>query len=150
MKQYDIFATLLENTQARPEDLYTSGFSSENTGLLTKDEYKNSDYVKGYFTKDGKFDEIAFDNFYKTANIYYQAMSDEVYLEQALTIPDSPLNISRKIDSPTFDTSVKFSTDFNPDKSSYNLTSFGSIDENSLSKRELAQMNKVFDTEKNT
>ena len=151
MKQYDIFATLLQNTQAKPEDLITSGLSPDNTELRTKDEYKNSELIKSQFTDiNGKFDESGFDSFYDIANTYYKAMSDEAYLEQALTIPDSPLNINRKIGSKTYDIDTKFMPDFNPDKSSYNLTYFGSVDPNELSRRELAQRNKVFDTETNT
>lgn len=150
MKQYDIFATLLQNTQAKPEDLITSGLSPDNTELRTKDEYKNSELIKSQFTDiNGKFDESGFDSFYNIANTYYQAMSDTAYLEQALTIPDSPLNINRKIGSKTYDTDTKFMPDFNPDKSSYNLTYFGSVDPNELSRRELAQRNKVFDTKTN-
>ena len=150
MKQYDIFATLLQNTQAKPEDLITSGLSPDNTELRTKDEYKNSELIKTQFTDiNGKFDESGFDSFYDIANTYYQSMSDTAYLEQALTVPDSPLNINRKIGSKTYDTDTKFMPDFNPDKNSYNLTHFGSIDPNELSKRELAQRNKVFDTKTN-
>ena len=150
MKQYDIFATLLQNTQAKPEDLITSGLSPDNTELRTKDEYKNSELIKSQFTDiNGKFDESGFDSFYNIANTYYQSMSDTAYLEQALTVPDSPLNINRKIGSKTYDTDTKFMPDFNPDKSSYNLTYFGSVDPNELSRRELAQRNKVFDTKTN-
>ena len=108
MKQYDIFATLLQNTQAKPEDLITSGLSPDNTELRTKDEYKNSELIKSQFTDiNGKFDESGFDSFYDIANTYYQSMSDTAYLEQALTVPDSPLNINRKIGSKTYDTDTK-------------------------------------------
>lgn len=64
-KPNDFFAAQLQ----APEnftlaDFYAYDITPENTTLYGKDYYKNIPKVVDTFTKDGKFDDQAFDSFY--------------------------------------------------------------------------------------
>jgi len=46
LKPNDMFVSSLLNPEAKTSDLIMNGITAENTGFLTPDVYKNSDFVK--------------------------------------------------------------------------------------------------------
>jgi hypothetical protein len=69
---------MLFNQPSSLDEVVANGITPENTGIQTKDYYKNIDAVQQTFTKDdGKFDEVAFDNFYNSAVKTYNKFSEE-------------------------------------------------------------------------
>ena len=58
---------MLFNQPSSLDEVVANGITPENTGIQSKDYYKNIDAVQQTFTQNGKFDEVAFDNFYNSA-----------------------------------------------------------------------------------
>jgi hypothetical protein len=65
MKENDWIVAGINNPDSSPADFLMAGLNVTNTQLLPKDTYKKSNYIKDKFTEDGKFNESAFDDFYK-------------------------------------------------------------------------------------
>lgn len=144
-KPNDIFVAVLNTPDANVFDLKKSNMTPENTSLYSKDTYKESDYIKKYFTgEDGKFDEKAFDNAYLRAYNLYAESSDDKFLAKALQWDANDL--LRPIGSNVADNRPVISKDiYNPDQSLYGRTSLNSVDPGLLSMREIAQTQKVKD-----
>lgn len=146
-KPNDILVATLNNPQATTYDLMTLDLNPENTSLYSKDEYKNSEFVQQKFTgEDGKFDNIAFDNFYNMAAYHYYEMSNEEYLKGLDEVQFSPFDVTRPMGGKTFKVDVEYAKEYNPFKELYGRTSLDSVDASPLSLRELAQQGKIFDT----
>ena len=150
-KPNDILVATINNPGATTADLKSLQLSIENTGLLSKDDYKSKQYIKDQFTDDkGKFNELSFNNFYDQASQHYNELGNDQYFKDLETIEYSPFDLTRPIDSKTFSVNVEYSKDFNPFKKLYGTTSIYSTEDNNLSLRELAQTGKVFDPSTNT
>ena len=78
-KENDFLVAKLENPQSGVLDFMDTGLNTENTGMLTKDEYKKSPYIQQKFTQDGKFNESSFDKYYANANKEYQILAQNTY-----------------------------------------------------------------------
>lgn len=148
-KPNDIFVATLNNPTATTYDLMSSEINPDNTSLYSKDEYKNSPFVKKTFTmEDGSFDDLSFDKFYQVAQGHYEKMTNENYLNSLDEVWYSPFDVTRPKEAKTFNVSAEFAKDINPFKQTYGRTSVFSVDESDLSMRELAQQGKIFDIEK--
>ena len=146
-KPNDILIATINNPLATTYDLTTIDLNPINTGLLSKDAYKSTKYIQDAFkTTDGKFDEIAFNETYNKAANHYSEMSNDAYLKGLDEVTYSPFDVTRPKDAKTFKIDVEFTKDFNPFQQLYNRTSVGSVDNNPLSLREIAQQGKIFDT----
>ena len=109
-KPYDLFVATINNPNATTYDLMSNNMNPENTSLYSKEEYKSSKYIQDSFkTEDGKFDDLAFDNFYKTASNHYNLMTNEKYLEDINQIEYSPFDVTRPFQSKTANIEVSFS-----------------------------------------
>ena len=80
---------------------------------------------------------------------YYPCKND-VFLKSLDEVQYSPFDISRPKDAKTFKIDVEYSKEYNPFKETYSRTGINSISSNTLSMRELAQQEKVFDPSTNT
>lgn len=150
-KNNDILVATLNNPGATPEDLMSLNLTPDNTSLYTKEQYKESNFIKQAFRdENGNFDDLAFDDFYKIASNHYKEISDNQYLDNLNKVIYSPFDVTRPKDSKTFSVNVEFAKDYNPFRQSYSRTAINSIDDNLLSLRELAQQSKVFDPTTNT
>ena len=149
-KPNDIIVATFNNPHATTYDLMSSlSLNPENTSLFKKEEYKESSFIKKNFIDDkGNFDDIAFDQFYDTAQKHYQLMTNEEYLKALDTVWYSPFDVTRPKDAKTFNVSVDYSKDYNPFQQTYGRTSLFSVDESPFSLRELAQKGKIYDTKK--
>ena len=68
----DIFVATVNNPHATTYDLMTLDLTPENTGLLSKDDYKKSKFAQENFkTEGGKVDDVALDEAFKAASNHY-------------------------------------------------------------------------------
>jgi hypothetical protein len=86
-RKNDWFATLL-NIEDKPEItesvLYANGITPDNTGIRDRDYYKNIPQVQERFTKDGKFDETAYNQYYDSALRSYNQYSNADFTNNLL------------------------------------------------------------------
>ena len=145
-KPNDIFVATIGNPTATTYDLMTLNVTPENSSFFTKEQYKESKFVQDTFKdKDGKFDDIAFNNAFNLAAAHYVEMSDDEYLKNLTTVQYSPFDVTRPKDAKTFKVEVAFEKDYNPFKQLYSRTGINSVNDNNLSLREIAQQGKVYD-----
>jgi hypothetical protein len=145
-KQNDIFVATLTNPQASLLDLQQSNINANNTGLLSMDDYKKSDFVKEKFTQDGKFNDTLFKQVYTEATNKYSALTDSKAIENMQKdLEYDPNNIYRPIGAKTKDVSPILTKINNPFQEQLGYSSlFGRSDSN-LSVREIAQNSQIFD-----
>lgn len=77
-KKNDWVATMLFNQPSSMDEILANGVTPDNTGIQSKDYYKNIDAVQQTFKdQNGEFDNVAFDNFYNSALSMYNKFSTE-------------------------------------------------------------------------
>ena len=82
-KTNDLFATLLYQPNLSLEDLNSLNITPDNTGLKSKDDYKNIKAVQEFFTNnEGNFDEKAYSNFYDSVLGVYNDYIDKKLTEK--------------------------------------------------------------------
>ena len=75
-KPNDILVAVIYTSDISIEKIDKSEFSHENTQLLTKQEYRDSKFIKKKFTSpSGTFDENQFSAAYEKASYYYNIMA---------------------------------------------------------------------------
>ena len=149
-KPNDIFVATLLNPNVSNLDLIQADINPENTGFLSMDDYKKSKFVQESFTKDGKFDNIAFEQAYIMAAKKYEDFTDEDFyknLEKEVEYND--LDIFRPMGSKTLDLSPELTVINDPFKSKRGLSSMRSVTSSDLSIRELAQQSKIWENKTN-
>lgn len=140
--QNDMFATVLLNPQAKFEDFVANGYNSDNTGLLTPEEYKKLDKVQEAFTQDGVFNEDAFNKAYLTAAYNYNELAEgDLFDKLEQYVEYSPISMYAPIDKKTVDWTPTVEKIKNPYESTYGLNSLFGVTETEKSNRELAQTN---------
>ena len=145
-KPNDMFAAVMQTPDVTLFDLAKSNILPENTQLLDKDFYKNSEVVKEIFKDDkGSFNELAFNNAYNKAVQTYSELGNDEQLVKALNW--DPEDVTAPMDGEHFDIRPTIRQDINPYKNVYSRTGINSIDEGELSQRELAQKGNIYDFE---
>ena len=76
-KPNDILVATISAPNATLMDLIQNDINASNTQLLTMDEYKQSQYIQDKFTKDGTFDNNAFEQYYTLAAQKFEDLRDE-------------------------------------------------------------------------
>lgn len=142
MKENDWLVAGILNPEFSTSDFLISGLTPDNTQLLTQEQYKNSSFVKDKFTENGIFNEQAFEDFYKNR-------VEEFGKLQSMNIDDtfiySPFDTKAKSDSKIQSPNYSVSIVANPTR---DIDIFGAQYNKGFSQRELAQQNKIWDTEK--
>ena len=145
-KPNDILIATLSNPGATPYDLLSSNITGENTSLLSKDDYKKSNYIQEAFKdENGKFNDSAFNHAYDLAQNNFYNLTNQEYLENLNKVEYSPFDITRPKLSKTFDVSAKMVKEDNPFEVRKGWAGIGTEIESPLSLRELAQKEKVYD-----
>lgn len=143
MKQNDWIVAGITNPNTDVGNFILSGVNASNTQLLPAEEYKRSNFIKDKFSSNGVFNEAAFDEFYK------KRVGDFGRL-QALSSVDTfqydPFDTRAGASSVTRSPGFAYEQEANPNKDITVLT--GDVYKNSLSQRELAQKNKIWDSAK--
>lgn len=149
-KPNDILVATINNPSVTAYDLLSNNILGDNTSLRTKEEYKDTKFIKNAFTRDGKFDEVAFDNMYKLASDKYSELTNEQYIESLDELQYNPFDITRPKDAKTYSVGSFYSKEINPFKISKGWTGVNSVGESPFSFREIAQQSKVYDRETDT
>lgn len=85
LKSNDFLATLVKNPDLSIADLKAAGITSDNSSLLSKEDYKNMPAVVEAFKDDeGKFDEKKFNASYDIARIQYANLADEALTQNIM------------------------------------------------------------------
>lgn len=143
MKEHDYFLELMSNPTFNPKDFQMVGLDSNNTELLNKDKYKNSETVRNFemFQTNGEFDEKKFDLAYEQALQQYNELSnltefDKPFYRNDLFAPDTLKN-----KNPEF----KITKIANPLRKQKGFVDFGISEDPTKSVRELAEANIQYD-----
>ncbi len=144
-REHDLFLEMLDNPQASFDTMIINGLNAKNTSIQNKEKYKNDEWVRKQFSDQfGNFNEDSFNKAYDVATIYYNNLADTNYNDSVKNITSyHRSNIfapqKQKRTEPDFQ-QFKMS---NPYQQTFNLVTFGKVDEPTKSIDELAQSNKV-------
>ena len=149
-KKNDWVATMLFNQPSSLDEVVANGITPENTGIQSKDYYKNIDAVQQTFTQNGKFDEVAFDNFYNSALKTYNEFSDKDWTERLMNeMAKDPFDWTQPLNTNVKNISATIQNGNNPERRSMSIAGIGTIGDPVFSIREIAQDNEVRDLEGN-
>lgn len=142
MAQYDWIAAGINHTDYSLNDYVLAGFNTENTQLLSADEYKKSNYIREKFSKNGQFDENAFDNFYRNKVAEYDQLTGfgDDYDSFIYSWTDTAGKGKPNVETPTFQMQMIA----NPTRQT--VTLMDEVYDSGLSMRELAQKNKIYNS----
>ncbi len=142
MKQNDWILAGLSSPELSTSDFILQGLNLSNTQLLPSSEYKKSSYIKDRFSNNGVFNENAFDQFYKKRVTEFGRLQSIDTKDTLLFDPfDTRATRDSQIKSPNF----KLEQVANQGRDTITLT--GDIYKGSMSQRELAQQNKIYNYE---
>ena len=150
-KPNDILVATISAPNATLMDLIQNDINASNTQLLTMDEYKQSQYIQDKFTKDGTFDNNAFEQYYTLAAQKFEDLRDEdLATKLQKEIKWDPNSLYKPIDnSQDIKDLVTFTPIKNPHKQTLGLTDFNKWSAAKYTAYEEAQMHKVWDSENN-
>ena len=146
MKQNDWLVASLNNPNFTAQDFKdVSGLSLDNTQFLSKDYYKQSNYIKNQkaFQNDkGVFDEAKFDDYYNKAASTFKDFSVENIVDNyEYSIWDVNRPVNGRIKSINFN----LGSISNPDHIKVGIEGINEISYSDKSRRELAQNSKIYD-----
>lgn len=158
-KQNDMLLNVISNPSYTAMDFMDVGLSSENTNMLPYETYRDNEEIQKMFTKNGVFDEQSLKNAYNVASAMMFDMASNTMNQQiAKDFEFQPGSLfALSYDNPKFNTDLTndtFETEFgkgapiNPDRTKYGIAGVGLQSPNKYSRRELAQMSKTWDSEK--
>lgn len=143
MKQNDWIIAGLTNPEFTTSEFLISGLNTDNTQLLTEDQYKKSAFVRDHFSENGVFNEDAFD-------VFYKQRASEFGKLQSMDVKDtflySPFDPRAKGKDDTQIRSPKFGFDVVPNTNREVTMLTGDVYSDEYSQRERAQQNRIFDT----
>lgn len=146
MKNNDFIVAAINNPGFGPADFRAAGMNTENTQILSKDEYLKSDYIKtndAFKDANGDFSEKKFSDFYDYSLSAYQTFSkidDGFQYDQFDTrrVRDDNAQVKSQ-DMVMYQMS-------NPDEITVGAGFINQAIESPFSTRELAEQNSVYDT----
>lgn len=151
-KKNDWLATLFFSPDKTPQDLANLGITTDNSSLQDKDYYKNIPQIQEAFKNEsGNFDNIKFDKYYQGV---LQLYNDTDNAKLGSTATDfysyDPYDYFAPMGSKTRDVAPKLVQFANPERRSRGLTNLRETSAPTMSLREVAQQNKIFnvDTQK--
>lgn len=152
MKERDLILNMLANRSFTVSDFQSVGFTAENTNLRSEDEYLKSEKItkNPLFFKEGtdEFDPVKFHNFYVGAGRFYNQLATQDYetnlLEEAQFSKD---NMWVPLEKRTIDYRPKLVRLPNEHLVTNSLETIGKRGQRTLSQSEIAQTQKVYNTE---
>lgn len=152
MKERDLVLNMLANRSFTVSDFQSVGFTAENTNLRSEDEYLKSEKItkNPLFFKEGsdEFDPVKFHNFYVGAGHFYNQLATQDYetnlLEEAQFSKD---NMWVPLEKRTIDYRPKLVRLPNEHLVTNSLETIGKRGQRTLSQSEIAQTQKVYNTE---
>lgn len=147
MKNNDWIVANINNPGFTPGDFRASGLDMDNTQILSKEEYLQSDFIKtndAFKDANGDFSEKKFSDFYDSALQGYNVFSS---IEDGFQYDQFDARRSRKPNSQTKTQDMFIYQVSNPDESVIGKGWINETVESPFSTRELAEQNKVYDYE---
>lgn len=148
----DMILNLLANDSFTVSDFRAVGLTAENTKLESEEKYKQSQMIqdnKLFHDEEGNFSDAKFHDYYLQATEFYNHLADETYLEDITKNTFySKDNIFAPNGSPTIDELPRFVVSPNPFLQNNSLTRVGKKGDRTLSISEIAQRQKIYDSEK--
>lgn len=127
-------------------DMQASGILPDNTIIHERDYYKDIPQVQNYFQKDGKFDEVGFNEFYDSALRSFDDYSNDNFTENLILQMDRSPYDWTKLDNPNVvDTSAYLSNIKDKNRSTIGTGNIWQTGDPVYSDREVAQANNVRD-----
>ena len=146
----DWFGLYYQNQNANYTDYLQNGISPKDVVLQDKDSYKKNDKIVQAFTdNEGKFNNEAFDNFYNQALSSFNTFSQGDFKDTKL--PEIEYDIMSAIRLPQEKTQkidLKINKRRNPFIETEGLSTVLGTSESKLSPYEIAQSNRIWDTNK--
>lgn len=143
----DALVAFLSAPDAQLKDYLQNGLTAENTQFLSADDYKNLPGIKKLFTdNEGVFNDDAFNKVYKQAESKYLDLTDQEALDNLLswspTSRYAPIGSKRD----TYDYTPESGN--NPTRRNKSITGLNAEGPERYTEKELAQMGKIWDSEK--
>ena len=149
IKENDMFLNVLANQDFSALDFQAVGLNASNTSLRSEDEYKRSDKItsRSEFQTDGKFDEAKFHDWYVGAAQMYNQLSATDYDKEIMEMAQYDMdNIWVDSHKRTKDNTPKLVEVVNENLTTYGLDAVGKRGKQTMSQREIAQTQKVYNT----
>lgn len=149
MAQNDWIATLMYNQPSSLEEVVANGLTPDNVNIKSEDYYKGLDEVQKAFSKDGKFDENAFNNFYVSAVNMYNKFAEQDWTNKLVDgLDKDEFDWTQPLKTNVKDKSVILTPkSYNPERRSMGITGIGKMGDPVFSIREIAQDNYVRDVD---
>ena len=149
MAQNDWIATLMYNQPSSLEEVVANGLTPDNVNIKSEDYYKGLDEVQKAFSKDGKFDENAFNNFYVSAVNMYNKFAEQDWTNKLVEgLDKDEFDWTQPLKTNIKDVSVTLTPkSYNPERRSMGITGIGKMGDPIFSIREIAQDNYVRDVD---
>jgi hypothetical protein len=150
-KPHDWFASRFLNPDKTPEFFVLEGFSTENTKIEDKDFYKNKAKVKEFYTnEEGVFDEKAFDRDFDQYTKEYQYLSQINNRDFVLQFYEKHPGVFSVPFGHSYVPKMEITKVANPLDQSFGITAINQWSEPTISAREAAQKNRIWDSETQT
>ncbi len=149
-KKNDWMATLFHQPDMTLEDFANNGITPENTGFESREYYKNIPDITNSFTENGEFNEDKFEGFYQSALVMYNEFSNNETIRNIIDSDEfkyDPFDTWASPNSKLKDIQPTIDTKSNTFAESSGINNLRGTVTNSMTNRELAQTNKVFNWE---
>lgn len=145
-KKNDWLATLFFSPNKTPQDLANLGITTDNSSLLDKEYYKKVPQIQEAFKdKSGNFDDNKFDQYYQTAlKLYNDADNSKLVQDLQDFYEYDPNDYFAPIGGKVTNIRPKLVQFPNPERRSRGLSNLRESSAPTMSIREVAQTNKVF------
>lgn len=150
IKENDMFLNVLANQDFNVLDFQAVGLNGSNTTLRSEDEYKQSEKItsRAEFQTDGKFDENKFHEWYVGVAQMYNQLSSTDYDKAIMDMASYDMdNIWVDSHKRTKDNRPKLVSVTNENLVTSSLDALGKKGKQTLSQREIAQTQKVYNYE---
>ena len=149
IKKNDWVATLFFNQDRSLQELADLGFTVNNSDIKDSGYYKTKPEIQQAFTNDkGEFDNVKFNNFYNSAlQLYNNEDVKSMQTDLLNSYEYDPDDLLAPIGSKTYNKPTSIVHYANPGRQSRGIKFLTQIGDPTMSEREVAQTNKIFNPE---
>ena len=148
-KKNDLFENMLVNPSFTLFDFENVGLTAENTSIKDKKDYmKSENIIQAFTNSEGVFDDKKFNSYYNTAVKAYDAFAKSAYEKKFISNVEYDVNnIYAPQDSKIKQLDFSIEKIQNPDRLKIGVNTISGTSERTKSHQELAQSQKVWDSE---
>lgn len=150
MKEHDLFLDMIANPTFSLGMFQMAGLTADNTGMQDEEFYKNNELVQKKFTdSNGNFDDKKFKTAFQSAKVAYNKFATDTFLDSArelVTYSENNITVpfEKRRDSSE---EIQLFKSINPLKQQTGLITLGRTEAPKQTIEEIAQNNKVYDSE---